>query len=260
VRNRSNLLVLLGIAFFVVGGLIVYLLTGDDDDGGGSGSGVTGPATVIVGADDIPAGSLADELIEAGRLKAIKVLPSEVTPGAIQSVNQLAGATFIQGFAADQQITSSGVQLQSRTFAVPEGFEAIAVQIDFVPGGAGYVSAGDRVNLYGIFDTITGDLPVPRAELLLTNVEVLDVDLTIPPRRGTASADPAQPAAQRASSTAVTYLLAVRADDAEKIVYTTEFASIYATLTADEAPPAGPTPGRDGSSILAEEPNVAVNG
>ena len=258
-RNRSNLLVLLGIAFFVVGGVIVYLLTGDDDDGG-SGAGLTGPATVIVGSDDIPAGTLADELIAAGRLKAVEVSPAEVTPGAVQSLNQLAGATFIQGFAADQQITSSGVQLQNRTFEVPEGFEAIAVQIDFVPGGAGYVTAGDRVNLYGVFEAIAGDVQVPRAELLLTNVEVLDVDLTIPPRRGTAPADPAQPAAQRASSTAVTYLLAVRADDAEKIVYTTEFESLYATLTGDEAPPAGPTPGRDGASILAEEPNVAVNG
>jgi pilus assembly protein CpaB len=261
VRNRSNLLVLLGIAFFVVGGVIVYLLTGDDDDGGGAGSGVAGPAIVIVGTDDIPAGALADELIEAGRLKTIEVPASSVTPGAIQSVNQLAGATFIQGFAANQQITSSGVQLQNRTFEVPEGFDAIAVQIDFVPGAAGYVNAGDRVNLYGVFKTITGDLPFPRAELLLTNVEVLDVDLTIPPRRGTASTDPAQPAGgQRASATAVTYLLAVRADDAEKVIYATEFESLYATLTGDDALPAGPTPGRDGGSILAEEPNVAVNG
>ncbi|MGH9273236.1 MAG: Flp pilus assembly protein CpaB [Acidimicrobiales bacterium] len=258
VRNRSNLLVLLGIAFFVVGGVIVYLLTSDDDDG--SAADVAGPALVIVGSDDIPAGTLADDLIEAGRLKSVEVSAAQVTPGAIQSLNQLAGATFIQGFAADQQITSSGVQLQNRTFEVPEGFEAVAVQIDFVPGGAGYVSAGDHINLYGVFETITGDTPVPRAELLLTNVEVLDVDLTIPPRRGTASTDPAQPAAQRASSTAVTYLVAVRADDAEKVIYTTEFESLYASLTADEAPPAGPTPGRDGSSILAEEPNVAVNG
>jgi Flp pilus assembly protein CpaB len=177
----------------------------------------------------------------------------------VASVNQLQGATFIQGFAANQQITSAGVQLQTRTFEVPEGYEAVAVQIDFVPGGAGYVNAGDHVNLYGVFSTVTGDAAVPRAELLLTNVEVLDVDLTIPPRRGSAPVDPAQPAAQRASGTAVTYLLAVRADDAEKVVYATEFESLYASLTADDAAPAGPTPGRDGGTILAEEPNVAVN-
>ena len=52
----------------------------------------------------------------------------------------------------------------------------------------------------------------------------------------------------------------MRADDAEKIVYTTEFESLYATLTAKDAAPAGPTSGRDGSNVLAEEPNVAFNG
>lgn len=254
--RRSNLLVLLGITFFVVGGVIVYLLTNEDDSTSG---GVAGPATVIVGTEDIPAGALADDLVETGKLTAIEVPVDQVTPGAIQSLNQLAGATFIQGFAADQQITSSGLQLRSRTFEVPEGYDAVAVQIDFVPGAAGYVDAGDHINLYGIYKTAAGDQPVPRAELLLTNVEVLDVDLTIPPRRGTAS-DGTTATTQRASSTAVTYLLALKPDDAEKVIFTTEFESLYASLTADDAAPAGPTSGRDGANILAEEPNDAVNG
>jgi len=258
VRRRSNLLVLLGIAFFLVGGLLVYLLT--DEDGEGGGGGEAQPVTVVVATEDVSAGTLADDLIESGRLQTIEVDASQVIPGAVQSVNQLTGATFIQGFAADQQITTAGLQLQSRTF-VPEGFEAVAVQLDFVDGGAGYVSQGDRINLYGIYTTSAGEAAVPRAELLLTNVEVLDVDLTIPPRRGTQQAtDPASATTPRASAEAVTYLLAMRADDAEKAIYTTEFAKLYATLTADDAPPAGPTEGRDGVNILAEEPNAAFNG
>lgn len=255
-RRRSNLLVLLGMAFFVVGGIIVYLLT---DDEGGGGGGAAGPATVIVGTEDIPAGSLADDLIAAGKLTSIEIPAGELSPGAIQSLNQLEGAEFIQGFAADQQITSSGLQLQNRAFVIPEGFEAVAVQIDFVPGGAGYVHAGDLINLYGLYATAVADRPAPRAELLLTNVEVLDVDLSIPPRRGTGSTD-GNATTQRASSTAVTYLLALRTDDAEKLIFTTQFAEFYATLTADEAAPAGPTPGQDAGTVLDEEPNAAFNG
>lgn len=258
-RRRSNLLVMLGIAFFIVGGVIVYLLT-NDDEGAGGGVGEAQPVSVVVAANDIPAGALADELIEQGTLRTEERAAAEIVPGAIQSLNQLAGATFVQGFAKDQQITSTGLQLQNRTFTVPEGFEAVAVQIDFVPGAAGYVNPGDRINLYGIFNSAVGDRPTPRAELLLTNVEVLDVDLTIPPRRGTTTVDTSQPTAQRASGTAVTYLVALRADDAEKVIFTTEFHSLYATLTAKEAPPAGPTPGRDPDTVLAEEPNVAFNG
>jgi Flp pilus assembly protein CpaB len=129
-----------------------------------------------------------------------------------------------------------------------------------VAGAAGYVSPGDLINLYGTFSTAAGDQPVPRAELLLTNVQVLDVDLTIPPQRGTSTADAGQTTSQRTSTSAVTYLLALRSDDAEKVIYATEFEGLYASLTADEAAPAGPTPGRDGNTILGEEPNVAVNG
>ena len=259
-RRRSNLLVLLGIAFFVVGGVIVFLLTDDEDDGVGSGE--VPPAVVVVPTEDIQAGALADELIAAGRLKEIEIPAPQLVPGAVQSLNQLAGAEFVQGFAKDQQVTTAGVLLQNRTFEIPAGHEAIAVQIDFVPGGAGYVNPGDRINLYGIYTSTVGERPVPRAELLLTNVEVLDVDLSIPPRRGSTATttDPNQPTAQRASGSAVTYLLALRSDDAEKVVFTTEFASFYATLTADEAPPAGPTEGRDPENVLDEEPNDAFNG
>lgn len=261
-RRRSNLLVILGIAFFIVGGVIVYLLTDDDDDGGGSADG-SQEVSVVVAANDIPAGTLADELIEQGALRTTQVPVGSLVPGAVQSVNQLEGATFVQGFAKDQQITSSGVQLRTRTFDVPEGFDGVAVQIDFVPGGAGYVSEGDRINLYGVYRMGLADRLSPRVELLLTNVEVLDVDTTIPPRRGTAAnqQDPGTSTpSQRPSTEAVTYLLALRPEDAEKAIYQTEFETLYASLTGDEAPPAGPTPGRDQESILAEEPNAAFAG
>jgi pilus assembly protein CpaB len=256
VRSRSNLLVLLGIAFFVVGGVIVFLLTSDDDDDGGSSDATR--VTVIVGTEDISAGALADDLIEAGKLETKELPSTALPPGTISSINQLAGATFVQGFAAGQPLTSAGLQLQSRTFEVPEGFDAVAVQIDFVAGGAGYVNTGDRINLYVAAERTTGQLPVPRAELLLTNVEVLDVNLSIPARRGTSTDQTGN--APRASGDNVTYLLALRTDDIEKVVYATEFESLYASLTADEAPPAGPTPGRDGETIFQEEPNAAFNG
>src|SRR3546814_10923773 len=112
-----------------------------------------------------------------------------MVPVAGQSLNQLDGATFVQGFAKDQQIISAGVQMASRTFDVPEGHDAVAVQIDFVPGVAGYVSAGDRINLYGVYQIAVTDRVPARVELLLTKVAVLDVATTIAPRRGRATPD-----------------------------------------------------------------------
>ncbi|MEX2293199.1 MAG: Flp pilus assembly protein CpaB [Acidimicrobiales bacterium] len=251
-RRPPNLLVLLGVAFFVVGTLSVYVLTNDSD---GTSDGPAGPVPVVVGTQDIAAGSLADELIASGRLVTIEVPANQLTPGAVQSLNQLAGAEFLQGFAKDQQINSTGLRLKNPSIIVPAGFQAVAVQIDFVPAAAGYVTPGDRINLYGVYATPTGNRPTPRVELLLTNVEVLDVDLTIPARDTTATGD----GAQRASGSTVTYLLALRTLDAEKVIYTTEFARFYASLTAVDAPPSGPTPGRDADNVLAEEPNDAAN-
>lgn len=245
-RNRSNLLVLLGIAFFVVGGIIVYVLT--NDDSGSSSATASTQSSVIVATRDIPAGSLADEVVAEGGLKQVKVPSGQMVAGAVQSLNQLSGATFVQGFAADQQIVTNGLQSLSRTFEVPDGYEAMAIQLDFVAGGAGYVSPGDRVNVFGAFSTQypIGNASLPRAELLISNVEVLDVDLTVPARRGTTDTG-----AARLATDTVTFLVAVKTTDAEKLVFTTEFENLYATLLAKDAPAVGDTPGRDGTSILA---------
>ena len=51
-----------------------------------------------------------------------------------------------------------------------------------------------------------------------------------------------------------------RPADVEKVVWGTQFETLYASLTADDAPPAGPTPGRDPETILQEEPNAAFGG
>ena len=239
-RSRSNLLVVLGIAFFVVGGVIVWLITSDDDDGGAD---AAERVTVVVASTDISPGELADDLIAENKLRTEEINPAQLVAGAIGSLNQLQGATFTQGFQADQQITGSGLQLNPpRTFEIPEGFDAVAVQLDFVPGVAAYVSPGDLINLYG-----TG----ARAELVLSNVEVLDVDLTIPPRRGTAT-DPNTSGTARASTSAVTYLLALAPEDVEKVVFLTENQGLYASLVADGAAPAGNTPGQDAQSIFED--------
>lgn len=250
-RNRSNLLVLLGIAFFVVGGIIVYVLTNDDDGGGVAGS---QSVTVVIATQDIAAGSRADDVIKEGGVKETRIPAGTMVAGAIQSVNQLEGAIFIQGFASEQQLTNTGLQLLQRGYDLPEGHEAIAVKLTFPQGVAGYVNAGDQVNLYGVYGPqypIEG-ATLPRAELLLTNVRVLDTSLTIPTN------GVQQDASARAGGGDVIYLLAVKTVDAEKVVFDASFEQLYATLVDNDAAPAGPTEGQSGDTILAVEPNVAA--
>lgn len=253
-RNRSNLLVLLGIAFFLVGGIIVYVLT-NDDDGGTGGTTADSPVTVIVATHDIGAGTKADEAIEQGDLKETKVAAGLLVPGAIRSLEQLKGATFTQAYAADQQITSTGLLALQRGYTLPDGYEAVAVQMAFPNGVAGYVNTGDKINLYGVYSASVplGSAKLPRTELLLTNVQVLDANLTIPSNGVQADAS------QRPTGNDVFFLLALKTDDVEKVVFNSSFESMYATLVNSDAAPSGPTSGQSGDTILTEEPNVAAN-
>lgn len=117
-------------------------------------------------------------------------------------------------------------------FTIPPGFQAMAVQVPFVQGVAGYAKAGDHVNVYGAFKNFPANtaLPNPAAKLVLADVEVLAVDT-------------AAPAAGEAPVAAATYLLAVDGTQAEALVYLQSFESAYLTLARDDQPSLS-TPGR----------------
>ena len=137
---------------------------------------------------------------------------------------------------------------------IPEGMEAVAVQVDFVAGAAGYVAPGDRVNVWSVIEKTTPldesnqatgpGFNAPRTDLLLSNVEVLDVSSEIAPR--VASEDPS---ATRPAGDPLTYLLAVDTTAASRAIFATSFGDIYLTLVREDAQPAS-VPGVEFSSIL----------
>lgn len=273
-RRRSNVLLLIGLAFFVVGAAVVFVALRDDDDSGG----VSGPdkVEVVVAKESLVAGTLGDDVIAGDQFEMVEVPLSARQADAITTPSQLSNQILTLSFADGEQLRSGGLRprsLLSQQVDVPDGKEAVAVTTSFVGGGAGYVSPGDLVNVFAVVapapegatvileDGTAQQVPLPyttpRAELLLTNVTVLDVNQEIEPLRGQAvSADPnAVNQTARPSGTALTVLLAVDTVDAEKIVLQTTSAgsSIYLSRVNDDAPPAGPTAGQDPFTVLLEE-------
>jgi len=113
---------------------------------------------------------------------------------------------------------------------VPDGKEAVAIQVPTVPGLAGYAKVDDLVNVYGTFKEHQPAAAVkgpPLAKLILSGAKVLAVT--------------APPAGAEAGNT--TYLLAVDRGQAEKVIYLASFEGIWMSLSAEGAPPLGPTPG-----------------
>ena len=107
-RSRSNLLVLLGIAFFVVGGVIVYLITSDDDDGG-SGDAEQRPGGRRHHRHHRRRARRRPDRGEQAR-RPMEVDASQLVAGAIGSLNQLAGRHLhpgLRGRPADHAAPAS---------------------------------------------------------------------------------------------------------------------------------------------------------
>ena len=137
-----------------------------------------------------------------------------------------------QAAAAAPAAAASGPATGPAMVAVPEGRHAVAVQLPWVAGAAGYAQPGDRIHLYGNVKPAEDALPITK--LVLANVLVLDVKGDQP---------------QTAGGEALTYLLALDPNEAERIVFLAANAQLWVGLAGDEQPVA-PTPGRSAGDVL----------
>jgi Flp pilus assembly protein CpaB len=266
--RRSNLLVLAGIAFFIVGVAIVALLSRDS----GNSARPAGTVDVLIAKEDIPAGTNGDDAI--AKVEVRRVNAADRQPDALSTQSQLSNEIFQLKFSKGEQIRSGGLKVRSLSpsIQVPAGKEAIAVDVPFVAGGAGYLAPGDLVNIYQVIPTppkqiLAGpnppDLPysAPHTQLVLTNVKVLDVQQQIAALGTTTTPANQTGVVSRPTSTAdrITVLLALDAIDAEKVIFgsNSEGINLYLTRVGDNAAAVGPTPGRDFYNVFAESPEVA---
>jgi Flp pilus assembly protein CpaB len=271
------LLVIIGLVSFVLGLLAVYVVTsGDDDDGGGTATG-SDTVEVLVATKALTAGTLGDDVIADGGVSTERINRVDLRPDALVTPSQLSNAVLTLGFSDGEQIRSTGVRdLGGTRPQIPEGFEAVAVTIDLVAAGANTIIPGDRVNVFmvapglitGVGTTAEGETvsfptATPRTELLLTNTLVLDVQPGPAPLTVSQPVDAAAATGARTSGTLIV-VLAVDTADAEKVIFSTTATGLDLYLTRvrlddqqNPPPAAGPTPGVDAGSILAEEANAA---
>jgi Flp pilus assembly protein CpaB len=268
--RRSNLLVLAGIAFFIVGVAIVALLS--RDNGSSSSTPAAGTVDVLVAKDDIAAGTNGDDAIAQVEVRRINA--SDRQPDALSTPSQLSNEIFTLKFSKNEQIRAGGLKVRSISPSVqaPAGKEAIAVDVPFVAGGAGYLAPGDLVNVYQVIpapvSTTEGNqapLPysTPHSQLILTRVKVLDVQQQVAALGSSSSSSPSSQTGivSRPASGIdhLTVLLALDSIDAEKVIFgsATKDIFLYLTRVGDQAAASGPTPGRDYFNIFGESPEVA---
>jgi Flp pilus assembly protein CpaB len=229
--RRSNLIVVLGLAVFMVGAAATYLIAKDDD----STPKVSGPqTTVLYAAKAIPAGTSGGNVVSQGYVKTKNIASSAKPANALTDATQLAGRTAVLGVPEGAVLTlDQFAEAQTRigTLKIPEGKTALAVQLANVPGVAGFAGAGDKVNIYGLLKPEASP-PGGQAKLIMQNVEVLNVNgAALVTGQG-------QP-----GGNGLVYLLAVSPAEGEQLVYLTSFQQLYFALTAKDQAPVDGTPG-----------------
>ena len=147
--------------------------------------------------------------------------------------DKTAASTTSTTLQAGTVVINNAAPTAPTSFTIPEGKQAVAVQVSFVAGLAGYAKAGDTVNVYGNIQTKDKDVPLqpapPSSKLILSGVQVLAVTGPAP---GTESGN-------------ATYLLALDAAQAEQAIFFARFESLWLTLVPKGQPASPATPGRN---------------
>jgi pilus assembly protein CpaB len=126
---------------------------------------------VIVAKKDIA----AKTRITADMVEETLVPAEYIQPGAMKETGQMIGVIAREHISANEQITPRLLVLGNKTAGfsgmIPGGKRAVTVAVSEVTGVAGFVKAGDRVDVVITFDqSAVGD---NAAKLVLQNVQVL---------------------------------------------------------------------------------------
>jgi pilus assembly protein CpaB len=203
---------------------------------------------VFVAQQEIPQGLSAAAAGEAGLIERGTIPSRNLPEGAITSLEQ------ISGLVSAERILTNEVLVRGRwidpsdasvaAIEIPENFEAISVQVEVPPGVAGFIRGGDQVSLIATLEipgeqtieedgTIVEAPPDIRTQYLLQGIQVLTVGQRVVTEEG---ADGVQESAAQ-----VLLTVALEPEDAEKLVFAIQNASLYFTLLPDGAEPADTT-------------------
>ena len=209
---------------------------------------------VFVAEEAIPAGTAAIDASEAGLIVRETTPSASVPEGAIGSLEQINGLVALERVLPGEIILrdrwgDTGEVVGAR-FDIPDGFEAVSVQVGLVPGVAGFVRSGDRISMIASLvapiedaepavdeagEPIDGE-PIEGENIsryVLQDVEVLDV--------GPFSAAEVEEPEEAGGSVLLT--VALEPEDAERLVFAITNAELHFTRLPEGAEPP-PTPGR----------------
>lgn len=218
---------------------------------------------VYVAREDIPGGTPADAAVQSAAIARTQIPRKVVAEGAIASLDQIRGQVAAGAIVKGEQIVAARFAPAEQVgsgLPIPEGQQAMSIEVDTPPGVAGFVTAGARVSVLAKLSLpaaeaarVTGSRAsggdsavVSTVRFLLQNVQVLAVgqSLAYTPENGDRDAARAAEPTQRQLLT-----LALTPEQAEKLGYAIFEGDVYFTLLPQGSKPAA-TPGRTNQNIF----------
>jgi Flp pilus assembly protein CpaB len=240
VKKQTLILVMIGLVLFIAGSAIAYASVEGASKHTGSGS-VQAPVSTsaVVAKSNIPAGTTGQEMQSSG-LVAIELIPTKsYTATDLTSVSGLNDEVLTQAVTKGHAISSTELNASTSSISLPTGMNAATVTLTGTDALAGYLQPGTRVDIYANIKSVStaasgapSTLPVPCTELAMSNIQVLDVESTVP----SYASHPTS--AGRTIPANETLLLAVSPSNARSLEFLSQNESISVVQTqSDVSPP-----------------------
>ncbi|HEU5001389.1 MAG TPA: Flp pilus assembly protein CpaB [Actinomycetota bacterium] len=233
-HSRSTTIIGAGVAVALLGALMVFVYAHNLRGSAGAASGSSVGAYVVTAP--ITAGTTGSGL--TGEIKATSVPTAARPADAVTSLTQLTGLVSLRRLEPGEVLTTSQFgtagtpSTDTSGLVIPAGMNAVSVNVPNPQDVAGYVSPGDKVNIFMTSRDIAGIVPGAPAEqsarLLLSNVGVLSTVV---------ANTPAAVAPVPATGPEV-WTLALSPTDTEKLLVAVQYEQLWFSLVHPGDPPA----------------------
>ncbi len=236
-KRQTLILVVIGVILFVAGSAIAYAsVQGASKHPTGTQVAPVSTSAVVAKAN-IPAGTTGQSMISSG-VVAIELIPTKsYSPLDLSSLTGLTDEVLTQPVTKGHAIDATELKASTSHISVPTGLDAVTVTISGANSLAGYLQPGAHVDVYAnvtkasVGSGVSSTLPVPCTELAMSDIDVLDVQSTVP------SYASHQTSTGRTIPATETLLLAVTPSNARNIEFLSQNESISVVQTQQDANP-----------------------
>ncbi len=237
-KKQTVILVVIGVLLFVAGSGIAFAsIEGASKHTNAPNTVASSVTSVVVAKSNIPAGTTGASMVSNG-LVAIEPIPTKsATQTDLGSLDGLTNQVLTQAVKKGQAVSSTQLSPSASSISVPTGLDAVTVTLTGTNSLAGYLQPGSRVDVYANVTKTSANsgasstLPLPCTELAMANVQVLDVQSTVPSYAGHHSSS------GRTIPASETLLLAVNPSQSRTVEFLSQNESLSVVQTQQDANP-----------------------